>query len=161
MEFIAENLAMLTIQQGDSRLNITNIYSPPPESYNHVDDSSPIHCLQETLDQPGEHVLVGNLNLHHKSWGGNQVNREHRMTADLLKHVEQSNLVLTTSPGMVTRDLHGSKTTIDLTFVSPTIHDRLIHCQEATELDKASDHKPIEMFFYSNVKIEETAKHRS
>src|SRR2546421_651715 len=117
--------------------------------------------LQKTLNQPDEHMLVDDLNLHHKSWGGNQVNREHKMTADLLKYVEQSNLILTTLTDMVTRDLHGSKTTIDLTFVSPTIHDRLIHCQIVTELDKASDHKPIETLFYSDVRTGEVIRHRS
>ena len=83
------------------------------------------------------------------------------MTADLLKHVEQGNLVLITLTGMITRDLHGSKTTIDLIFVSSTIHDRLIHCQIVTELDKASDHKPIETLFYSDVRTREAIRHRS
>ena len=161
MKFIAENLTVLIIQQRDFRLNITNIYSPSPENYNQMNDSSSIHCLQKTLDQPGEHVLVDDLNLHHKSWRGNQVNREHRMAADLLKQMKQSNLVLITPPGMITQDLHESKIIIDLIFVSSIIHDWLIHCQEAAELDKASDHKPIETLFYSDVKTEGTAKHRS
>jgi hypothetical protein len=49
-EFIAENLAVLTIQSEDRKLNITNIYSPPPLSYNHVDSNSPIHQLHKALD---------------------------------------------------------------------------------------------------------------
>ena len=83
------------------------------------------------------------------------------MTADLLKHVEQSNLVLAILMSMVMCDLHGSKTIIDLIFVSSTVHDQLIHCQVATELDKTSDHKPIETFFYFNVRMREMIKHRS
>jgi len=43
VDFLAENLVVLTIQQADSRLNIINIYSPLPESYNHVDSNSLIH----------------------------------------------------------------------------------------------------------------------
>ena len=88
VNFLAENLAVLTMQNDKRVLNITNIYSPPPGSYTTVDNDSPIHQLPEVLSMPGEHVLIGDLNLHHKSWSRSRVSRKHRMAADLLKHVE-------------------------------------------------------------------------
>ena len=71
VKFIAKNLIMLIFQQRDSKLNITNIYSSSLKSYNHMIDSSLIHCLQKTLDQSDEHILMSDLNLHHKSWRDN------------------------------------------------------------------------------------------
>ncbi len=126
-----------------------------------MNNSFSIHHLQKDLNQSDKHVLIDNLNLHHKSWEDNQINREHRMIADLLKHVKQNNLILTTSTDMITCNLHESKIIIDLTFIFSTVHDQLIHCQEMTELNKISDYKSIKTFFYSHVKTEKTFKHRS
>jgi len=118
MNFITKNLTMLIIQQEDSRLNITNIYSSPSESYNIIDSSSSIHQLSEVLSQSNEHVLIDDLNLHHKSWGEVQVSRKYRMTADLLKHMKLGKLILITSIEMITCELYSSKITVDLIFVS-------------------------------------------
>ena len=66
-----------------------------------------------------------------------------------------------TFTSMITHDFHESKIIIDLIFVSLTIHDWLIHCQVVFELNKVSDYKSIETFFYFNVRMREMIKHRS
>ena len=124
-------------------------------------DSSLIHHLQKTLNWSDKHILVNNLNLHHKSWEDNQVNKKYRMTANLLKYVEQSNLILITLIDMMMCNLHESKIIINLTFVSSIIHDQLIHYQIMTELNKISDYKLIKTLFYFNVKIRKIIKHRA
>ena len=82
------------------------------------------------------------------------------MTADLFKHVEQSNLVLIILTNIITCDFHENKIIIDLIFVSLTVHDQLIYYQVATELNKISDYKLIKMLFYFNIKIKESIKHK-
>ena len=104
---------------------------------------------------------MSNLNLHYKNWKNNQINKRHKMTANLLKHVEQNNLILITFINMMTCDFHENKITINLIFISSIIYNQLIHYQIMTELNKISDYKSIETLFYFNIKIRETIKHRA
>ena len=123
VNFIAENLTVLTMQNDNEILNVTNIYSSSSESYITVNNSFPIHQLLKVLNMPEKHMIVGNLNLHHKSWSRSRVSREHRMMTDLLKHVEQKNLILITSSETITCELYESRITINLIFVSQSIHN--------------------------------------
>ena len=126
-----------------------------------MNDSFLIYHLQEILDWSDEYILVDDLNFYYKSWKDNQINRKYRMTADLLKQMKQSNLILITFISMITYNFHESKIIIDLIFIFLIIYDQLIYCQVITELDKASDHKLIETFFYFNVRMKEIIKHKS
>ena len=83
------------------------------------------------------------------------------MTADLFKHVKQSNLILIIFLNMITYNFYESKITINLIFVFSIIYNQLIYCQKIIKLNKISDHKLIEILFYFNVRMRETVKHRS
>ena len=104
---------------------------------------------------------MSDFNFHYKSWKDNQINKKHKMTANLLKYVKQNNLILIIFTNIMTYDFHESKIIIDLTFVFLIIHDQLIHCQIVTELNKISDYKSIKTLFYFNIKMREIIKHRA
>ena len=123
VKFIMKNLAVLIIQQEDFRLNIMNIYSSSLKNYNHMIDSSSIHHFQKILNWSDKHILVSDLNLHYKNWKDNQINKKHKMTADLFKHVKQSNLILITFISMMIYNFYKSKIIINLIFISLIIHD--------------------------------------
>ena len=161
VKFIVKNLTMLIIQQENFKFNITNIYFLSSESYNHINNSFLIHYFQKILNQSNKHILMNDFNFHYKSWKNNQINKKHRMTTDLLKHVKQSNLVLIIFTDMITCDFHENKIIINLIFVLLTIHDQLIHYQVTNRLNKISNHKLIEIFFYFNIRIKKMIKYRS
>ena len=83
------------------------------------------------------------------------------MITNLLKYVKQNNLILIILTNMIIYDFHENKIIINLIFIFLIIHDWLIYYQIATELNKISDHKSIEILFYFNIKIRETIKHRA
>lgn len=61
----------------------------------------------------------------------------------LLDIVDQNALELLTPPGLITRSFRGQETTIDLTFGTPSLQDKLIRCSTIQQLDHGSDHLPI------------------
>ena len=126
-----------------------------------MNDSFLIHHFQKILNQSDEHILINNFNFYYKNWENNQINKKHKMTTNLFKHVKQSNLILIIFTNIITCDFHESKIIIDLIFVFSTVHDQLIYYQIATELDKISNHKLIKTFFYFNIRMRKMIKHRS
>ena len=44
---------------------VHNVYNPSPTSYKTKDSPSTIPVISEVLQRPGEHILVGDFNLHH------------------------------------------------------------------------------------------------
>ena len=83
------------------------------------------------------------------------------MTANLLKHMKLEKLTLITLIKIITCELHSSKITIDLAFISQSIYNQLMHCQVISKLDKVSDHKLMEIAFYSSTRKKETLKYKA
>ncbi|EDN09668.1 predicted protein [Histoplasma mississippiense (nom. inval.)] len=124
-----------------------NVYAPPPGGYSSEPEESPIGQLQEVagMGTDAELVILGDLNVHHERWGGVRVERNFRMAWQLIAQVDRLGLQLATPGGATTWQDRGSPgTTIDLTFLSPLLHDKLRRCAIAEEACKGSDHKPIE-----------------
>ncbi len=77
----------------DQIIKIHNIYNPAPNN------SHPRGCipnLEKALaaQRDGEHVVVGDLNLHHPAWGGIHILVTDRNSEDLLSVVEEFGLQL-------------------------------------------------------------------
>ena len=109
VEYPAPNIASLTMQINNQTIHIHNVYSKPPGNYTHIDQNSPIFKLSELLKKPGEHVLLGDFNLHHPIWGGPQCLTRHNMADELLRmhggHGRQIRLVTDLDPITMSIDL--------------------------------------------------------
>lgn len=108
-------------------------------------DDSPILELHSMADPDAHHtILLGDFNIHHSQWGGDVVERNDRMAWELVSQTDSMGLKLATATGLTTWQDRGQRgTTIDLTFVSEELHNRLLRCDVDEEGDMASDHKPI------------------
>jgi hypothetical protein len=90
-------------------LFIHNIYNRP--------GSGTFEMLREELTKRpfGEHIVVGDMNVHHPAWGGpgTRIDRE---AEDLLLIMDEQGLQLTTEEGMETWSSREQSSVIDLTF---------------------------------------------
>ncbi|EDN05845.1 predicted protein [Histoplasma mississippiense (nom. inval.)] len=142
-----DTLNLLQYNVHNSARVMVNVYAPPPGGYSSEPEESPIGQLQEVagMGTDAELVILGDLNVHHERWGGVRVERNFRMAWQLIAQVDRLGLQLATPGGATTWQDRGSPgTTIDLTFLSPLLHDKLRRCAIAEEACKGSDHKPME-----------------
>src|SRR5436190_4314811 len=147
VEYPAPDIASLTMQINDQIIHIHNVYSKPPRNYTHIDQNSPIFKLPELLKKPGEHVLLGDFNLHHPIWGGPQCFTRHNMVDELLHIVNEADLQLLTPPGTITWEDRGQSSTVDLIFSTAGLEQRVVSCCVDSSLENGSDHHPISTQF--------------
>lgn len=103
-------------------LYIHNIYNEPK--------SPTFNLLDRELARLGhsptiEHLVLGDMNVHHPAWGGPGTNIDNEGT-ELLEIADRHELELATEEGIVTWERGQSKSTIDLTFLSASLFHRLI-----------------------------------
>lgn len=144
----------------DRIIQIHNIYNPAPT------DSHPRGCiphLEKALaaQRDGEHVVVGDLNLHHPAWGGIHIPVTDRNSEDLLSVVEEYGLQLLLKKGTITYKEAGHQSTTDLVFATPFIAESLISCKVSQDNEYGSDHYPIiTRFNLQTIQREEQARHQ-
>jgi len=56
--------------QGPRIINIHNVYNPPPRSHNEKEELGTLAALPQASQMPGEHIFLGDFNLHHPLWAG-------------------------------------------------------------------------------------------
>lgn len=126
---------------------IHNIYCPPPASHTDNDIPTVLTILEQALTAPGNHIALGDFNLHHPLWCGPTYQHQHRIASPFIEIMRNACVTPTLPPGTVTREaMRGStmeKTSIDQIWMSTTLRDRLIHCKVERDLEQASDHLPI------------------
>jgi hypothetical protein len=93
-------------------------------------------------DRGGEHMIVGDFNLHHPSWGGAGT-RGDAEAEDLLEIMDAHDMEIVTEPGVVTWERKDQQSTIDLTIISNGLLERLVNCVRGDDIDHDSDHWPI------------------
>jgi hypothetical protein len=126
------------------QLTVHNIYSPIPDSYETVQWDTLLPAALQAITAPGDHLLLGDFNLHHTAWGGPSVVRSHLGAAELVLHLRTEQLSLLLEPGTVTREKQGNQpSTLDLVLCTPNLIDTICSCQ-AVEPYGNSDHLPIE-----------------
>jgi ribonuclease HI/exonuclease III len=137
--------------QKERVINVHSIYSPSPSSRNDLTETEPLKLLPQVLSSPGEHIALGDFNLHHPLWTGPSYPFQHRLADTLIEHMRNADLSLTLPKGTITRDIqvgqHAERTTIDLAFASPNLATQVKHCRIAREVEQSSDHLPIETEF--------------
>jgi exonuclease III len=130
---------------GTDTVRIHNVYNPSPASYASRDSPSTLSAVLRSLDGAiaDHHVLLGDFNLHHPFWSGPTRPTQHAAADELLDIVEKHDLTLTLPKGSITWENSRAASTIDLTFMTSHLADRLEHCMTRPDLSQSSDHIPI------------------
>ena len=145
MEHINEDICLLQLTTLQGRVRLYNVYNDPDEE----DRTRTLRLLAQELSNvtPEDHLVVlGDFNLHHPQWSNvwtRSVSSGANMLLDMLVDRQLWQL---TPPGMKTHRCQSSDTTIDLTFATSALQQRLICCKVADNLDCDSDHLPISIW---------------
>lgn len=138
----SDRISTLRIQLKDRAIQIHNAYSKPPNAYR-ATEAHTIKELKEILQEEEETILVGDFNLHHRSWNAATRTRYYEDAYKLVQYTEQADMLCATPQGLTTWEKGNAKTTIDLTFISRGLYPALIKCDRSDNLDTNSDHYPI------------------
>jgi hypothetical protein len=137
----------LRLAGGTRVINIHNCYNPPPQSHSEATNHGILELLPHALRMQGEHILIGDFNLHHPYWGGLSYLHQHLLSDTLLSYVRNACAELALPPGTVTRDIHSGrnaqKTTIDLVFITETLTSQIYKCRIINKLKYGSDYLSI------------------
>lgn len=122
-------------QQGEIiDLWVHNIYNPSPASYSSTTGLSTLPVIAEALQKPGEHILLGDFNLHHPRWN-NRGRFTYHIAADILLDITTGHqLELALPEESITWRARGRESAIDLVFLSRGIYDTLIACRPEKKL---------------------------
>ena len=145
VEYINEDICLLRLTTRQDRVCLYNVYNEPGEE----DPTRTLRLLSRELSaaDPADHLVVlGDFNLHHPQWSDVWTRSPSREASVLLDMLIQYHLWQVTPPGMKTHRCQSSDTTIDLTFCTSALHQRLIRCKVADDLDCDSDHLPISIW---------------
>lgn len=142
--FPSPDLCTLSLKTRDGDIQVHNVYNPSPFSPR-MRAVGTLETLRQQLQMPGQHIIVGDFNLHHPWWGGPSIPTQHDSADLLIEIVQEANMDLVLPEGTVTwRRKNGSaSSTIDLVFVSLGLVDSVLTCGTHEELDHQSDHLPI------------------
>ncbi|KAI9041807.1 putative RNA-directed DNA polymerase from transposon X-element [Aspergillus affinis] len=105
-------------------------------------------------------LLLGDFNLHHPAWGGENAARD-TLSNQLLDLSDRRCLDLWLKPGTTTRDEAGAKTTIDLVLGSQDLTPRLVACKVTKKIHADSNHLPIRTLIDIQTKIPEAQRRRN
>jgi len=122
---------------------IHNIYNPSPTQYTSTDSPSTLPLLGETLKEQGEHILLGDFNLHHPSWNNAGRYTCHAMADQLLEMTEAKEMRLGLPEGSVTWKARGHESAIDLSFLTEGAYPGMSSCMVREDLHYGSDHRPV------------------
>ncbi|OCK91138.1 uncharacterized protein K441DRAFT_730728, partial [Cenococcum geophilum 1.58] len=85
----------IKLEGRERTIQIHNIYNPRQTN-------SSLRVLPELLKAEGEHILLGDFNLHHPFWGGVAVTSVDDAADNLIRAIEVAGLSLATKAGMET-----------------------------------------------------------
>ncbi len=127
-----------------SKSAIASLSNGLPVPSDATDILSLLHfSLQDTY---ADHIVLGDFNLHHPTWGGPHV-RPDSESKHLISLYNAHSLRLLLTPGTITREQSNHKTTIDLIFANPPLKNALESCKVRKDLHQGSDHYPIQSIF--------------
>jgi hypothetical protein len=148
------NVAVLRLKIGGEDFTIVNVYTrgtrgPRVQEWTKI---------QEALNSNQDNILLlGDFNTHHPRWGGLGVVCEEPAN-HLLVEAELRGLYLITARGEATWRRGASKTTIDLTFATYGIRQRVLQCIPKEEWALTQDHIPIEIRLDGHIQVRQQAE---
>ncbi|EKG09293.1 Endonuclease/exonuclease/phosphatase [Macrophomina phaseolina MS6] len=142
----ASDLCTLHLRAADNSnargaIHIHNVYSPPRAT----GATSSLHELAAALrEHPNDqHIVLGDLNLHHPLWTGPEYGHQDPEADELIHLLERFSLHLASPQAIPTFARNDAQTTIDLVFVTAGIIEHLVKCQVREDLQQDSDHIPV------------------
>ena len=147
------DLITVSLRTEQGKVNVHNIYLPPP-ALNRAATERNIAMLDEALKMEGDHVIVGDFNLHHPIWGGDHQRHVHPEAEALLDLLTRHGMELSTPPGARTWEARGSQQTLDLSWHSQGLRQRILTCEVLEELDHSSDHLPVKTVLTATIQTE-------
>ena len=158
--FLSPDMVSLRVQTGEGILWIHNCYSSPPGCRTGRVSGSPIHSLGNVLQQEGEHLVVGDFNVHHPLWCSIRNPTTHELGEKLAETLSAYQCELLTPQGLITFTGSMGESTIDLAFATPELASRVVKCAIAHGMINGSDHKPVEVVFQAPLQLEEPRRAR-
>lgn len=158
VSYISKDIISLQIVNPHSgkKLSIFNVYNEVG-----TDTLPTLAEAIRALDPQEETIVLGDLNLHHPLWSAAHGHAGRGPSAQgLLAIIEEFQLQLLTEPGTPTHRWKDGEYTIDLTFASENVANRVVHCKIDREMDCDSDHLPIALAIDWNWKSAEPTKKR-
>ena len=135
-------IATLTIETAIDTLHIHNVYN--------VAKRIPVRQLVDLVANKGQHLLLGDLNLHHPWWGGQRAwDKRCGKSTELYEAFKyEQPMVLLTEQGARTweksRNLDSTWSTLDLAFASPDLSKRAAS-RVCYDIPVRSDHFLVEV----------------
>jgi retrotransposon-encoded endonuclease len=139
----APDYSWVQIETTRGLVTIHNIYSENPGSYRTRQWNTPIPEALTALQDPGQHLIVGDFNLHHPLWGGPEVRRAHTGAELIIQGAIENSLEFLLQPGTITRAKNAEQSTLDLALCTQGLSSFIAHCR-ITDDYSGSDHLPIE-----------------
>ena len=143
IDYSGPDVCSLRLQLQDIVLWIHNFYNQSPGSHSTTDYPSSLTLLPDLLAREGEHLVLGDFNLHHPLWSGPRNPAAHKAAEPVVETLLAEGMELATPRGTITWEARGVSSTIDLAFTSQLLTQRLVECTINKELDHSSDHFPI------------------
>jgi hypothetical protein len=126
---------------------VHNIYNPPKNCPQPQDFVNPLTRIHEVLSWEGNHILLGDFNLHHPLWSGPLVAMHDDEADSLLDLLGSAGLELLLPPGEATRQGNHqngtSLSTLDLVFATRPLAEVLVECRARRDMSHGSDHFPV------------------
>ena len=81
--FKHRDLVTIMLRLGERKIYIHNIYLPPqPHTSHNIPET--LGTLESLLEYTGEHIVLGDLNLHHPTWNAASYQRSHKLSDHLI-----------------------------------------------------------------------------
>jgi exonuclease III len=114
-----DHIATISVETDFDIVHFHDFYIPPDKISTWY-----IDWIMESLNAEGQHVIMGDFNLHHPWWGGKDLPRGkvQRLAKQLYEQLNADTFVLTNEPGVITREQQKNgelqQSVLDLMFVS-------------------------------------------
>ncbi|KAJ5094939.1 hypothetical protein N7532_007230 [Penicillium argentinense] len=171
---ITRDISTVSINASTGTIHIHNVYNPSPRlsqddvlregeaNEGPADAQSTLIPLHHALSRSGQHMVVGDFNLHHPQWSRRGYYRTDVEAEDLIGLMGDHGLELLTPRGTTTCEKHERgavwKTTIDLAWASSTLANRLIRCEAQRQWLHAADHVPV--LTEVNIETQQRPRHK-
>ncbi len=107
---ITSDYCSITVQLATGPLTIHYVYSPIPPSVNSTEWETPLGSMLLNVNNiEGEHLVVGDFNLHHPLWGGILVDQSNKGATQLVEAVEAGMLKLLSVPVKPTSEKYNNR----------------------------------------------------
>jgi hypothetical protein len=82
--------------------------------------------MLRALQTLGQHLIVGDFNLHHPLWGGPSVTQMHAVAGTLIDGIIEHQLQMLLPLGTITRKKNNEQSTLDLTLTTEMLANRVV-----------------------------------